>query len=240
MHVPDFLARPKALIAAMISFWLAGLAYGETAGRVNFVSGDVVAVNADSTRRTLHRGDLVSSGERLETGDKSRVQIRFTDGSFLALQAKTVFSIDTYTYTRDKPEQSSLVFNFLRGSMRTISGAIGKANRQAYQIKTPTATIGIRGTDYAGVMLDNELLLKVLGGIVNLSNALGNADVLSGQTFNVRLGSAPAPFNGKFPADVDAIEPDVDAATGESGVTKTTAGSSSEDMPERPDRKSDV
>ena len=234
MHVPDFLARPKALIAAMISFWLAGLAYGETAGRVNFVSGDVVAVNADSTRRTLHRGDLVSSGERLETGDKSRVQIRFTDGSFLALQAKTVFSIDTYTYTRDKPEQSSLVFNFLRGSMRTISGAIGKANRQAYQIKTPTATIGIRGTDYAGVMLDNELLLKVLGGIVNLSNALGNADVLSGQTFNVRLGSAPAPFNGKFPADVDAIEPDVDAATGESGVTKTTAGSSSEDMPERP------
>ena len=234
MRVPDFLARPKLLISAMVAFWLTGLAHGETAGRVNFVTGEAVAVKPDNTRRILTRGDLVNSGERLETGDKARIQIRFTDGSFIALQPNTTFSLDTYTYQKDKPEQSSLVFNFLRGSMRTISGAIGKVNRASYQIKTPTATIGIRGTDYAGIVSNDQLLLNVLGGIVNLSNSLGNADVKTGQTFVVKLGTAPALFNGPFPGTLDAIEPDVTGAATTAAGGAVTAAAAVTELPERP------
>jgi hypothetical protein len=245
MHVPGFLARPKLLIASMIGIWLTGSAWGEQAGRVNFVVGDAAAVKPDNSRRPLTRGDVVNSGERLETGSKSRIQIRFTDGSFLSLQPNTTFGLDTYNYNRDKPDQSTLVFNFLKGSMRTISGAIGKVNRANYAIKTPSATIGIRGTDYAGVINNNQLLLNVLGGIVNLSNAKGSADVLTGQTFIVRMGEAPALFQGAFPGQIDNIEPDAESTqtsgNGGAGATPTpplataVAGAAAlEDMPERP------
>lgn len=232
----------------MIGFWLTGLAWGETAGRVNFVSGDVAAVKPDNTRRMLARGDMVNSGERLETGGKARVQIRFTDGSFLALQPNTVFSLDTYQFNKDKPEQSTLVFNFLKGSMRAISGAIGHINRASYAIKTPTATIGIRGTDYAGIVSNNQLLLNVLGGIVNLSNGMGSSDVQTGQTFIVKNGAAPALFKGTFPAQIDNVEPDVTDAPASASATPpvapnpatvvagaaATAVIASTELPERP------
>lgn len=234
MHVPEYITRPKLLIPTLIGFLLSGLAWGETAGRVNYVSGEVVAVKADNTRRVLSKGDAVNSGERLETGERSRIQIRFTDGGFLSLQPNTVFSLDTYRYTRDKPDQSSLVFNFLRGGMRTISGAIGKVNRSAYQIKTPTATIGIRGTDYSGLLLDNELILKVLEGMVNLSNAVGNADVPAGQTYSVRLNAAPAPYSGTFPLDIDPIQPDVAGTVLETAAPLAAAGEVAGDLLERP------
>jgi hypothetical protein len=243
MHVQGFLARPTLLISAMVGFWLSAGAHAEVAGRVNFVSGEVTAIQPDNSKRLLARGDSVNSGERLETGDSGRIQLRLTDGGFLALQPKTVFSLDSYSYSRDKPDQSTLVFNFLRGSMRTISGAIGKANRSAYQIKTPAATIGIRGTDYAGVLLDNQLLLKVMEGIVNLNNALGNADVAQGQTYWVSPGSAPALFIGTFPAELDAIEPEAPASSAgaASAAAKALAlaappagAAALTDLPERP------
>ena len=38
--------------------------------------------------------------------------------------------------------------SLLKGAMRAITGYIGRSNRDGYRIETPTATIGIRGTDH--------------------------------------------------------------------------------------------
>ena len=65
----------------------------------------------------------------------------------------------------------TLLFNFIRGGMRTVSGAIGKVNRNNYRVQTPVATIGIRGTSYAAEQQPNgRLLLTVSKGMVNISN----------------------------------------------------------------------
>src|SRR3990170_2668745 len=45
---------------------------------------------------------------------------------------------------RDGSERG--VFGLLRGALRTVTGLIGRVNRDAYLIQTPTATVGIRGT----------------------------------------------------------------------------------------------
>lgn len=185
---------PKGLLTAMVAVLLSGQALAETAGRVNFIVGEVAAINiADGSRRVLSKGDLVNSGERLETG-KGRLQIRFTDGSFVSLQPNTVFGLDNYTFAKNKPEEGSLLFNFVRGGMRTVSGAIGKVNRANYKVKTPVATIGIRGTGYAATQEPNgRLMLTVSKGIVNLSNDFGNTNVPAGQTFQTEQGKAPEP-----------------------------------------------
>ena len=46
-----------------------------------------------------------------------------------------------------------------RGGLRTITGAIGKRNRNAYRVKTPVATIGIRGTEWTGWPLGDSFLV---------------------------------------------------------------------------------
>ncbi|MCB1660595.1 MAG: hypothetical protein KDI39_20435, partial [Pseudomonadales bacterium] len=79
----------KGLLTAFIACLFSGQTLADIAGRVNFVSGKVQAVTADGTRRNLVKGELVNSGERLET-NTGRVQIRFTDGSFISLQPNTV------------------------------------------------------------------------------------------------------------------------------------------------------
>lgn len=181
----------KGFLAALISYTLSGHAVADIAGRVNFVSGTVQAVSADGTRRTLVKGELVNSGERLETLS-GRMQIRFTDGSFISLQPNTVFSLDKYTFNKASPNEGALLFNFIRGGMRAVSGAIGKANRSNYKVQTPVATIGIRGTSYAANQEPNgKLLLTVGSGMVNLENSFGSSNVNVGQTFQVNTGQAP-------------------------------------------------
>ena len=192
MNTRTPLLNPQGLLAALVAMTLSGMAIAETAGRVNFVSGGVVAVSADGSKRTLTRGDFINSGERIET-NRGRAQIRFTDGSFLSLQPDTVFGVDNYTFSKAKPEEGSLLFNFVRGSMRTVSGAIGKVNRANYKVKTPVATIGIRGTGYASSYRNGLLLVSVNHGMVNLSNDSGSSNVGTGQTFQTREGEAPGP-----------------------------------------------
>ena len=188
-HYPTLNAR--GLLAVFVSCLLSGQAIADVAGRVNFVSGKVEAIAADGSRRTLTKGELVNSGERLET-NTGRVQIRFTDGSFVSLQPNTVFGLDNYAFNKAKPEDGSLLFNFIRGSMRTVSGAIGKTNRANYKVQTPVATIGIRGTGYAASQEPNgRLLLSVSNGVVNLTNNFGSSNINAGQTFQVQTGQAP-------------------------------------------------
>ena len=106
MNTRTQLLNPQGLLAALVAMTLSGMAIAETAGRVNFVSGGVVAVSADGSKRTLTRGDFINSGERIET-NRGRAQIRFTDGSFLSLQPDTVFGVDNYTFS--KADRKSVV-----------------------------------------------------------------------------------------------------------------------------------
>jgi hypothetical protein len=68
--------------------------------------------------------------------------------------------------------------------MRTVSGAIGKVNRNNYKVQTPVATIGIRGTSYAASQEPNGRLLLTVGkGIVNLQNDFGASELMQDKPF---------------------------------------------------------
>jgi len=65
--------------------------------------------------------------------------------------------------------------------MRTVSGLIGRVNRDRYQITTPTATIGIRGTGGVIQVRDDGATLVVgTSGIWSLTNPAGSIDVPAG------------------------------------------------------------
>jgi hypothetical protein len=142
---PSQLSGKTLAIAAAVAALLGSEAYAAPAGSVDFSVGNVVATGADGRARALAKGVELNAGDRVVTND-GRVQIRFVDGAYVSLQPNTDFSIREYRYDGRTDGSERGIFGLLKGAMRTVTGAIGRVNRSAYEIQTPSATIGIRGT----------------------------------------------------------------------------------------------
>jgi FecR protein len=181
-----FRINRSALTLALISAAFAGNTEA-SAGRIDFSIGSVVATRANGQQRPLVSGAELESGDTIRTND-GRAQIRFPDGAYVSLQPDTVFGVNEYKYD-GKPDGSERgFFSLLKGAMRAVTGLIGRVNRNTFQITTPTATVGIRGTGgLIAVLPDGSTLIRGSSGIWSLSNASGSIDVPAGTS-----GLAPA------------------------------------------------
>ncbi|NJN40100.1 MAG: FecR domain-containing protein [Gammaproteobacteria bacterium] len=135
----------QGLMLAMISTAFAGPVLASTAAHVEFAVGAVTATGKDGRARPLGKGGEILTGDRVVT-TSGRAQLRFTDGAYVSLQPNTTFEVREYRYDGQTDGSEKGIFGLLRGAMRTVTGLIGRVNRSAYQIQTPTATVGIRGT----------------------------------------------------------------------------------------------
>ncbi|MES9870761.1 MAG: FecR family protein [Sedimenticola sp.] len=127
----------------------------ENIGRVLSSVGDFAALQPDNVTRPLKRRSPVLQQDTLSTGDDAYGQVRFSDGGLLELQANSQFRVEEYRFDKDKPGAESATFSLIKGAMRTVTGAIGKRNKEAYSLKTAVATIGLRGTHW-GIRLCGE------------------------------------------------------------------------------------
>jgi hypothetical protein len=180
--------RPD-LSAALIAFALAAFAMeaGAAAGRVEFAFGGASIVGADGRTRPAARGGELDTGDVVRTTD-GRVQIRMSDGSYISLQPNTEFGIKNYRFEGKTDGSESAVYSLLKGALRTVTGLVGRVNRSKYQIGTPTATVGIRGTGgLIQILPDGATLVQGTSGIWFLANPSGSIDIPAGVS-----GLAPA------------------------------------------------
>ncbi|GMQ77402.1 MAG: hypothetical protein BMS9Abin01_2745 [Gammaproteobacteria bacterium] len=140
-------------------------------GRVEFSIGEVTGIDSDGKQRWLIKGSTLSAGDTVRTG-RGRVQIRFTDGGYTSLQPNTEFRIDKYNYDVKRKEESVGFFSLLKGGLRTITGIVGRLRKKAYQLRTPVATVGIRGTEYLAE-LGNSLTVHVGEGEIEVCSNAG-------------------------------------------------------------------
>ncbi len=127
----------------------------EVAGRVLVAAGNVV-IQRGAEKISARRGTEVRSGDTFLLGEKSNAQIRLTDDSIIALRSKTTFRLSQYAFVKDEPKKQRAFFDLLAGGLRTITGLIGRTQRDSYLVTTPTATVGIRGTHYALRYCNND------------------------------------------------------------------------------------
>ncbi|RZL89276.1 MAG: hypothetical protein EOP73_30235, partial [Variovorax sp.] len=104
--------------------------------------------------RRVQPGDRIASTERLMTGRDSAASLVLRDGTVMALGPRTNVDLSRFSYDATTQE-GSLAVRLVRGSMRMITGLIGRGNPDAVTVATRTATIGIRGTDFI-VSADEE------------------------------------------------------------------------------------
>ena len=76
-----------------------------------------------------------------------RMKIQFVDDTKLSLTEQSEVTIDEYYFDPD-PSKSKMAMSFVSGTARFATGKLGLVPRENIIIQTPTATIGIRGTDF--------------------------------------------------------------------------------------------
>jgi len=158
---------------------------------VQSVQGDVRAgpIGKPVTGVTLDQ--RLASGTTVVTGPDAQVILRFDDGQQVVLNHSTHFRIVDFRYDEADPGSDRSEFGLLKGALRIVSGAIATRNRQAVALRTPQATIGIRGTDFM-VALVNPAYISVLEGAVTATNAAGTVAFGAGSIGSVATSAALA------------------------------------------------
>ncbi len=201
----------------------------EVAGKAVLAEGAVTATTAAGAARALHDGDTIYAGDTITTRAGGYASLDFEDGAEVVLRPSSSFQIRQYHFepaahddngndvplAADQPAvHESAFFSLLKGGFRAVSGLIGHVQRQDYELQTPTATIGIRGTAYdvrycqddcsdeadGGKAPDNGLYTNVGKGAIALKNDAGESLTSAGQSAHVagrgvlirRLSRAPS------------------------------------------------
>ncbi len=141
--------EPIALTAITVALLvlLAPSQASAAAGVTQFSAGPVTVKRANAAPNALAKGNPVENGDEIQTGANGQAQVRFTDGSLVAVQPNSRMSVRGYAYGGE-PKTDSFLLDLLQGGLRTITGLIGKRNRDNYKVFTATATVGIRGSAF--------------------------------------------------------------------------------------------
>ncbi|WP_052731741.1 FecR family protein [Devosia geojensis] len=178
-----------ALFAGMLSL---GPAWAANEGKALGVDPDALA-RGSSGDRTLIVGADVSVGERVVTGASGQVQLVFLDDTRLVVGPGSSLLIETYLM-RGGGSAERFAINALGGTFRFISG---NSPKSAYEIRTPSATIGVRGTKFDVVVGRAETRVMLYEGAVRVCTGSGCVDL------DERCGIASAAGSARLftPAD---------------------------------------
>jgi hypothetical protein len=122
------------------------------AGTVSLVEGDVRFLDANKQLRRPNVKDPIYQGDSIVTGKDGEVHLDMQDGGYIGVRPGTNLRI--VNFKAEGGDDDGFLLNLLEGSFRAVTGWITRAggNRRA-EVQTPTATIGVRGTDYEPLVI---------------------------------------------------------------------------------------
>jgi hypothetical protein len=168
------------LLALVLLPWLAASAPAEAddpaqsgaeaVGKVLATEGEVSATLGNDTRR-VERGEAVYRGDWLETAAKARAKILLHDETELVVGPSSRLHIDEFVYDAGS-DKGKVLLEVGVGLLRFTSGVL---EPESYQVDTPVASIGVRGTifdtivaavTYATTVIlrEGKIVVKTFGG----------------------------------------------------------------------------
>ena len=145
----DFLFLLLCLILLPIQITHAATQPPVPVGRVVWIKGNLKAIMENKEERTLQNKSIIYLHDTLVTDASSKAQVGFTDQTMMTFRENTTFKIDKYQYNPgSKSSGAKSAMSLVEGGFRTITGAISKNAPNNYEVNTPVATIGVRGTEY--------------------------------------------------------------------------------------------
>ena len=159
--------------------------------------GDVFVTGKNGVQRRLKEGATVKVGEQVRAAPDSEAVLKTADGGIVAVRPGAQFVPERFAAEGKSSDRQ--ILRLITGSLRLITGWIGQLNKSEHRVVTPSATIGIRGTDHEPYVLPAEMSNstyrqgtydKVNRGATLLDANGGNLEIAGGQ---VGFARAPTP-----------------------------------------------
>ena len=217
------MARPCRVLILASSFLFALATAGEArqAGVASAVVPESRGTPPQEAPRVLQVGIDMQVDERVETGERGKTQLLFLDGSALTVGPNSDVTLDRFVYDPDAGS-GDLALTATKGLFRFVGGRISKT--RPVLLKTPTATIGIRGGIITARVSDTatratfhfgDQMSVSAAGVTKNTQRPGNAIAVEGDG----PPSDPAPVTTtQLSEDLGGLEKSEDDAPGEVGV----------------------
>ena len=117
----------------------------QEAGKIMRVTGKATVSSASNQTKDAAKDDVINAGDTITSSKESQVLIRMKDNSSLLVRADSKIKIAAFQF-ENKPTDNAKT-TVIAGTLRAVSGSIGKGQPDNVTYEAGTATIGIRGTD---------------------------------------------------------------------------------------------
>jgi hypothetical protein len=136
---------PRLLITALI----VGFAAPATAVEIGQIKVSKGQVSIERHGQVLPgtMGTRLEPADILKTGPDGSVGITMSDNSLLSAGPNSILSLDRYDFDATT-NQGRFDTQLKKGSLAVISGRIAKQNPEAMTVRTPSAILGVRGTEF--------------------------------------------------------------------------------------------
>ena len=198
-----------ALVASILLVPFTANAATGAIGTVAELKGNNAQVERSSTRGSLSASSSIESMDLIVLGSNTSSEIKFVDDTNVKITANSRLLIDDFVYDPNNKSTGKLGLKVALGTVRYASGQIAKNHQQGVSIRTPTATIAVRGTDFSLTVDEvggtTVVLLPSCDDDVQLRTFELNGNCVTGSiVVNTQTGSVTLsqPFTATYVRDV--------------------------------------
>ena len=185
--------RIAVAVLLFTGFSTASVSADDSAAVVTRLDGNAsVFTKGGKAGTPLKKNDRIIKGQEVKVGEKSRIELKYPDGTVMRFAERSTIKIDDITYdgkTQSKKVKVDLGGGKLWANVKKLVTADSKV-----EVKTVNAVAGVRGTVYrVNVDEDNSAMVKVYDGSVAVAGVPKEAAKPSGEF------TAPVPVAGPTP-----------------------------------------
>lgn len=150
----------------------------EAVGTVDTVKGAADALRED-VPTPLGAGSDVLLDDTLRTGADSRLAATLADKTAISLGENAEMKIDSFVY--GGKGKGGALLDAVQGAFLVVGGAVEKQRGSGLRIRTPAATISLRGTTVWGGRIDERYGVFVSAGSVTVATSRGRVTLRPGE-----------------------------------------------------------
>lgn len=121
-------------------------AQDQRTGTLKTVTGEV-HLSQEGTARAAREGGGLQQADRIVTGRDASATFMLKDGSVISVGPNSTLELAKVQFDATT-QDGGLMLNLLQGSIRVVTGWLGKLHPEQVKVVTPTSVVGVRGTDF--------------------------------------------------------------------------------------------
>jgi hypothetical protein len=146
MRIATTLVRNALAMAVLFGLAAAAAAAASDIGQVKIAKGQVT-IERQGKAMPATVGARLQVADVVRTGADGSVGITMDDDSLLSAGPNSALSLDNYAFD-STTNQGRFNTSLNKGTLSVISGRIAKQTPDAMTVRTPTAILGVRGTEF--------------------------------------------------------------------------------------------